>query len=65
MGLQKLHLVRQDASALKIDVLGVGGHEGYSKELHARLLGRAPRLVIVAALAGGNHIAPMIGPVLA
>ena len=45
--------------------VGIGlGRSGGAAQFHIRLVGRAPRLGQVAALAGGHHIVPGIGAVV-
>ena len=59
---EKFHLVTEDAPPLQVDVLGVGGRKGNGQQLDARLLRRSAGLVVVAALAGRDNIAPKIDP---
>ena len=58
---EELHLVGEHATALQIDVFGVGGREGHCDELHARLLRCQAALVVVAAPTRGYDIGPGIG----
>ena len=62
--LEKFHLVTEYAPPLQVDVFGVGGRKGNGQQLYARLLGGSAGLVVVAALAGGDDIAPKIDPAL-
>ena len=64
MGLQKLHLVGQDAPIAKDEVFPQAGHVGGVKQRHVRLLGGAVAFAVVAGAAGGNHIHPVVHPVL-
>jgi hypothetical protein len=60
MGLEKLHLIAQHPAALQIHIFSMGGCKRYRQQLHASLLRRPTRLVVVTALARGHHIAPGI-----
>ena len=62
---QVFHLVRQDAAALQIDVFRIGRRERHGDQLHARLLGRSPRLRVVAAAASRDDVHPRIAAALA
>lgn len=62
MGAQELHLVRQHAAALQIDVLGVGRNERDREQLHPGPLGSPAGLLVVAPLAGGDHVLPLVRP---
>ena len=52
------HLVGEHPPALEEDVFRVGGREGHRDQLHARLLGRARGLLVVAAPAGRHDVGP-------
>ncbi len=58
VGLEKLHLIAQHPATLKVNVLCMGRQKRDGQKLHAGLLWRPARLVIVATLAGSDHIAP-------
>ena len=62
---QEFHLVGQYSAPLQVDVLGVGRGEGYGQQLHARLFRGAACLVVIAALAGRDHIRPGVAAALA
>ena len=62
---QKLHLVGQDAAVAQDEVLPQAGHIRGVHQGHARLLGRAVALAVVAAPAGGDHVHPAVQPALA
>jgi hypothetical protein len=57
---QKLHLIRQNISALKIDVLSMGRSERNCQELHPCLLWSFPGFVVIAADTGGDNVVPAI-----
>ena len=65
MRLEEFHLVGQYPASLQVDVFGVGRYEGNRQELDTRLFGRAAGLVVVAALAGRDHVVPGVGAALA
>lgn len=62
---QKFHLIGQDLPPLQIDILCMCGAERDGEQLHTRLLRGPARLVIIAALAGGNDINPTVLTALA
>ena len=55
---QVLHLIREHAAALQIDVLGIRRRERHGDELEPRLFRRAAALVVVAAAAGRHDVGP-------
>ena len=57
---QIFHLVGQDTPAFEINVFHIGGLERNGKQLHARLLGRAITLVMIATLTRCNDIRPHV-----
>ena len=57
---QVLHLIRQDAPPLQVNVLGIGWRERHRDEFHCRLLGRAATLVVIAAPARRRNVVPAI-----
>ena len=59
---QEGHLVREHAPALQIDVFRVCGCERYGEQRESGLLRRAAGLLVVAALAGGDHVVPGVLP---
>ena len=64
MGLQKLHLVGQDAPVAQDEVLPQARHIGCEKQRHVRLLRSAVAFTVVAGAAGGHHVHPVVHPVL-
>ena len=65
MGHQIFHLVGQDATVAQNEVFPQGGHIRGVQEGHARLLGCAVALAVVAAAASGDHVHPDVLPLLA
>lgn len=65
VGAQKGHLVCQNMATLKEDILCMGRGKRNGQKLHPRTLWRAPRLMIITADTGRNHIVPMIRATLA
>ena len=62
---QKLHLIRQDTAITQDEVLPQRWLIRCVKQRHARLLGRAVALAVVARLTRRHHIHPHIGAALA
>ena len=60
MRAQKVHLIRQNTLALKIDIFCMGRRERDRQQLHTRLFRRTSSLVIVTTLAGCYHVLPQI-----
>ena len=64
MGHQELHLVVQDAAVAQDKVFPQGGHIRRVEQGHFGLLRGATALAVVASAAGGDHIHPVVHPVL-
>ncbi len=62
---QKLHLIRQDATVTQDEVLPQRWLVGRIQQRHARLLGCAVALAMVARFTRRHHIHPHIGAALA
>jgi hypothetical protein len=62
---QEFHLIGQDAAVAQDEVLPQAGHIGRIQQRHVGLLGRAAAaLAVVAGPAGGDHVHPVVLPVL-
>ena len=64
MRAQKIHLIGQHPLALQINVFGVVGRERNRQQLHPGLLGSLAALAVIAGLAGGDDVVPVIGAAL-
>src|SRR5256885_6471063 len=62
---QVFHLVGEHAPSLEEDVFRIGRRERHRDQLHARLLGGARGLLVVAAAAGRHHVGPQVRAALA
>ena len=60
VGQQEFHLVGEHPLALQVNILGMRGRKGNGKQRHVRLFRLLSGLVVVAALAGRNHIFPAV-----
>jgi len=60
VGQQKFHLVGEHPLSLQVNILGMCRHKRNGEQRHVRLFRLLSGLVVVAALAGRNHIFPAI-----